>query len=61
MKKTTVKYIYDESENYPLVINRYSYRCLSCKAVFCEVNALNTATNYQYCPYCGRKIKKTVN
>ena len=54
MKKTTVKYIHAESDNYPLVINRY--RCLSCKAVFCEVDALNTATNYQCCPYCGRKI-----
>lgn len=57
--KKTVKYIYDESANYPLSINRY--RCLSCKASFCKVNVLDTAADYQYCPYCGRKITRTVN
>lgn len=54
MKKTTVKYIGGESFYWLLHISRY--RCLSCKASF-----LDTDANYQYCPYCGRKIKKTVN
>lgn len=49
MKKTTVKYIYCESFNYPYSVSRY--RCLSCKASFLDVNA-----DYKYCPYCGRKI-----
>lgn len=55
MKKTTVKYLYEESTSYPLVsIGRY--RCLSCKASF-----LDEGADYQYCPYCGRKITRTVN
>lgn len=59
MNKTTVKDIHDESANYPLSISRY--RCLSCKASFGKVSFLDTAADYQFCPYCGRKIKKTVN
>lgn len=55
MKKTTVKFLYSESVDYPLLsISRY--RCLSCKISFLDEDA-----DYKYCPYCGRKIKKTVN
>lgn len=54
MKKTTVKYIDGASFYYLLPISRY--RCLSCKASFLDAN-----DDYQFCPYCGRKIKKTVN
>lgn len=55
MKKTTVKYLYEVSVSYPLV-SISKYRCLSCKVSFLDADA-----DYQYCPYCGRKIKRTVN
>lgn len=52
MKKTTVKYLYEVSVNYPLSVSRY--RCLSCKVSFLDADA-----DYKYCPYCGRKITRT--
>nr|DAH63656.1 MAG TPA: DNA-directed RNA polymerase II subunit [Caudoviricetes sp.] len=55
MKKTTVKYLYEVSVSYPLV-SISKYRCLSCKVSFLDADA-----DYQYCPYCGKKIKRTVN
>ena len=52
-EKTTVKYIYCVSVNYPYSISKY--RCLSCRAGFLDMDG-----DYVFCPYCGRRIVKTV-
>lgn len=46
--------LYAKDVNVPIEVSKY--RCLSCKASF-----LDEGADYKYCPYCGRKITKTVN
>lgn len=53
MEETTVTGIYCYPEyNFPITL----YECNECGAVF-----LDRDDDYKYCPYCGRKITKTVN
>nr|DAY82744.1 MAG TPA: DNA-directed RNA polymerase II subunit [Caudoviricetes sp.] len=53
MEETTVTGIYCYPDyNFPITL----YECNECGAVF-----LDRDDDYQFCPYCGRKITKTVN
>lgn len=47
MEETTVKQIGVDFIEIPLP----EYRCDKCGAIF-----LNRSEDFQYCPYCGRKI-----